>query len=124
MAAHNPVNPPPMTVRSAVMLAPSGGVAGGASSRSDQNTTGFAWARACAAQPSAPTASLMWRGESVVAPQPSDAVWATAAKIFAYPVHRQRLPDRPIRISSSDGLGLRSSKARADMMMPGVQNPH
>ena len=30
----------------------------------------------------------------------------TASKIFAYPVHRQRLPDRASRISSSDGAAL------------------
>ena len=115
MAAHNQVKPQPLMVRSALMFAPSGGARGGPSSRSDQNTEGFASARACAAQPSAPTDNP---------PQPSDAARATADRIFAYPVHRQRLPDRPIRISSSDGLGLRLSRARVDMMTPGVQNPH
>ena len=40
------------------------------------------------------------------------------------PVQRQTLPEIASRISGTDGSGLRSSRARAVMSIPGVQNPH
>ena len=61
---------------------------------------------------------------NAIALQSPEAARRTAARILVYPVQRQRLPDKPIRISSSVGFGLPSSKACADMIMPGVQNPH
>ena len=57
----------------------------------------------------------------------SFACWAahcTDRTIVVYPVHRQICPEMASRISSSVGSGLRSSSARAVIIMPGVQNPH
>src|SRR5262249_61705868 len=52
------------------------------------------------------------------------AAYCTALTMFWYPVQRQRLPEIPQRISSSLGCGFFSSNAQADMIIPGVQNPH
>ena len=49
---------------------------------------------------------------------------STASTIFAYPVHRHRLPAMASRTSSSVGLGFSSSSAFAASTMPGVQKPH
>jgi hypothetical protein len=52
------------------------------------------------------------------------AAYCTALTMFWYPVHRHRLPDIPHRISCSLGRGFLSRSAQADMIIPGVQNPH
>lgn len=44
--------------------------------------------------------------------------------MVAYPVQRQICPEIASRISGSEGSGLRSRRARAVIIMPGVQNPH
>ena len=49
---------------------------------------------------------------------------STALTMLWYPVHRQRLPSRPLRTSSSVGLGLSARRPAAAMIMPGVQYPH
>src|SRR5882762_7064684 len=48
----------------------------------------------------------------------------TASKIFAYPVQRQRFPDRASRMSSSLGYTLRASRSAVATTSPGVQKPH
>jgi hypothetical protein len=52
------------------------------------------------------------------------AASATASIIWLYPVQRQRLPERPSRISSIVGSGFRFSKCTAARIIPGVQMPH
>ena len=52
------------------------------------------------------------------------AAICTALTIPWYPVHRQRLPDRPSRIAASSGSGLRSRRAVIVTTKPGVQKPH
>src|SRR6478672_12895789 len=52
---------------------------------------------------------------------PASAARWTALTMFWYPVHRQRLPSSPSRISSSLGWGLVRSRSAAAMIMPGVQ---
>ena len=52
---------------------------------------------------------------------PASAARWTARTMFWYPVHRQRLPSSPSRISSSLGWGLVRSRSAAAMIMPGVQ---
>ena len=52
------------------------------------------------------------------------AAICTALTIPWYPVHRQRLPDRPSRIAASSGSALRSSRAVIVTTNPGVQKPH
>ena len=52
------------------------------------------------------------------------AAYCTALTMFWYPVHRHRLPEIPHRISCSLGCGFFSRSAQADMIIPGVQNPH
>ncbi len=47
-----------------------------------------------------------------------------ASMIWIYPVHRQKFPAIAVRISSSEGLEFSSSRALADITMPGVQKPH
>ena len=49
------------------------------------------------------------------------AAASTALTMLWYPVQRQRLPSRPTRISSSDGLGCSFSSEIAAMTKPGVQ---
>src|SRR6266576_2787289 len=48
----------------------------------------------------------------------------TASKIFAYPVQRQRFPDRASRMSSSLGYTFRASRSAVATTSPGVQKPH
>src|SRR5262249_2642968 len=48
----------------------------------------------------------------------------TDSMIFTYPVHRQRFPDKAVRISLSVGVGLRRRSASAAIIIPGVQKPH
>ena len=52
------------------------------------------------------------------------AAICTALTIPWYPVHRQRLPDRPSRIAASSGSALRASRAVIVTTKPGVQKPH
>src|SRR5439155_21524510 len=49
---------------------------------------------------------------------------ATAARMLAYPVHRQMFPRRCSRTSSGVADGESSSRAFTAMIMPGVQKPH
>ena len=49
------------------------------------------------------------------------AAASTARTMLWYPVQRQRLPSRPTRISSSDGLGFSFSSETVAMTNPGVQ---
>ena len=44
--------------------------------------------------------------------------------MFLYPVQRQIAPEIAVRISCSVGSGFSSSRARAVISIPGVQNPH
>src|SRR6478609_6276836 len=44
--------------------------------------------------------------------------------MFSYPVHRQIWPEIACRIVASSGSGLWSSRCRAVIIIPGVQNPH
>src|ERR1700691_5932718 len=60
-------------------------------------------------------ASLNSRPASLAA-----AYWI-AFTMFWYPVQRQRLPEMPMRISLSDGLGFSCNSRWARMIMPGVQ---
>ena len=55
------------------------------------------------------------RRESAPAPSPPPR---TALTMLWYPVQRQRLPSRPSRISSSDGLGFSLSSETAAMTKP------
>lgn len=43
---------------------------------------------------------------------------------MVYPVHRQICPEIASRMVCSSGSGLRSSRARAVISIPGVQKPH
>ena len=52
------------------------------------------------------------------------AAQRTALTMFLYPVQRQMAPEIAVRISWSVGSGFSSSRARAVINMPGVQNPH
>src|SRR5439155_2529108 len=52
------------------------------------------------------------------------AACCTALTMLAYPVHRHMLPSRPRRISASLGFGFLSRIWQAEMIIPGVQNPH
>src|ERR1700730_5267887 len=47
-----------------------------------------------------------------------------ASIIFVYPVQRHKFPPSASRISCVDGSGFSSSRAFADMITPGPQNPH
>ncbi len=58
------------------------------------------------------------RGHEVA---PASAARRTARTMFSYPVHRQRLPSSPSRISWSLGRGLVRSRSAAAMIIPGVQ---
>ena len=51
------------------------------------------------------------------------AASAIAFTICVYPVHRQRLPEIDVRISSSVGEGFRARRSFALINIPGVQNP-
>ena len=44
--------------------------------------------------------------------------------IFVYPVHRQKLPAKASLIAASLGSGNLSRRTLAEIIMPGVQNPH
>src|SRR5262249_8519742 len=44
--------------------------------------------------------------------------------IVVYPVHRQIWPEMASRMVSSSGSGFLSSRARAVIIIPGVQKPH
>ena len=52
------------------------------------------------------------------------AAASTDSKMRMNPVHRQRLPASPSRISAMVGCGVRSSSCAAAISMPGVQMPH
>jgi hypothetical protein len=52
---------------------------------------------------------------------PSRAAVDIALTMRSYPVHLQRLPDIPSRISGSLGNGFSRRRASAAMTMPGMQ---
>src|SRR5262249_24683572 len=65
-----------------------------------------------------------WRDQKNHFSCPFCAAARSARTILTYPVHMQRLPLRPTRISSSVGSALSRSSSRAAKIIPGVQNPH
>src|SRR5438270_9909118 len=54
----------------------------------------------------------------------SSAARATARRMEAYPVQRQRLPEIPSSICSGVGSGCSFSRPTTDITNPGVQKPH
>ena len=116
--------------------------------RSRRSARGHAGCEPCAPTASRPptgrsrTRTRLWSWESPSARGTSSPIWPTwssrvvavltllpaamrtASKIFAYPVHRQTLPERASRISSSLGSGVCRRRSAVATTRPGVQKPH
>ncbi|OPZ77026.1 MAG: hypothetical protein BWY79_01348 [Actinobacteria bacterium ADurb.Bin444] len=89
-----------------------------------RDTSAPNWALPVTFSTASSRATLVPRGPSSRTHCSPQAAALMASTILAYPVQRHRFPAMASRISGSEGLEFRDSKAVALTTNPGVQKPH